>query len=252
MQIKKKHNLSITKVVLFTLFLTFSMIFITRADESISQPLEITKDQILQEQKEILHRRLHEVTLNHLFEQEGISSHYAKKFHKRKTSSGDIFFLDKYTAAHRKLPFGSIIRVINKSNQKSSLAIINDRGPFVRNRIIDLSGIVANKVGSSGIPPVKIQTILDTNDSLKIDDELFITFSLINPPQITLYEYINVLTQSADFTYLMDLLHNLQEKHPYLNYTISVASSQYFESYRKERMYYLGIVSPDIYLSRDI
>jgi len=252
MQIKKKYNFSIAKAVLFTLLLTLSVIFITQADESSTQPLEISKEQILQEQKEILHRRLHEVTLINLFEQEGISSHYGKKFHRRKTSSGELFLLDKYTAAHRKLPFGTIVRVINQSNQKTSLAIINDRGPFVRKRIIDVSGIVAEKIGSSGIPPIKIQTILDSNDSLKMDDELFITFSLINPPQITLYEHINVLTQSTDFTYMMDMMHILQEKHPYINYTISVASSQYFEGYRKERLYYLGIVSPDIYLSRDI
>ena len=71
--------------------------------------------------------------------QEGIASWYGKDFHGKKTSSGDIYDMHKLTAAHKELPLGSQVRVTNLENRRQVEVLINDRGPFVRGRIIDLS-----------------------------------------------------------------------------------------------------------------
>ena len=67
------------------------------------------------------------------------ASYYADKFHGKKTASGKKFDMNKMTAAHKKLPFGTVLRVTNEANGKSVIVEVNDRGPFVRSREIDLS-----------------------------------------------------------------------------------------------------------------
>lgn len=67
------------------------------------------------------------------------ASYYANKFHNHKTASGKKYDKNKLTAAHKKLPFGTIVKVTNEANGKSIIVEVNDRGPFVRSREIDLS-----------------------------------------------------------------------------------------------------------------
>ena len=69
----------------------------------------------------------------------GKASYYAKKFEGRKTANGEIFSNNKFTAAHKTLPMGSVVRVTNLANSRSVDVRINDRGPFRKGRIIDLS-----------------------------------------------------------------------------------------------------------------
>ncbi len=86
----------------------------------------------------------------------GYASFYGKKFHKRKTASGETYSMYRYTAAHRYLPFGTVLLVKNLKNGRSVKVVINDRGPFVRGRVLDLSYIAAKKIGMlrQGIVPV--------------------------------------------------------------------------------------------------
>jgi len=93
--------------------------------------------------------------------QVGIASYYGREFHGKRTASGEIYNMRKYTAAHRTLPFGSIVRVTNLSNGRSIKVRINDRGPFVKSRIIDLSYGAARKLGiiESGIAKVRIDVL---------------------------------------------------------------------------------------------
>ncbi len=92
---------------------------------------------------------------------EGYASYYGKEFHGKKTASGEIFDMYQLTAAHRTLPLGTICRVTNLDNQKSVIVKINDRGPFVEGRILDLSYGAAKALGglSKGIIPVRIEVI---------------------------------------------------------------------------------------------
>ena len=92
------------------------------------------------------------------------ASYYADKFNGRRTTSGKKFYNNKYTAAHKKLPFGTMVKVTNEANGKSVIVEINDRGPFVKAREIDLSKrsfmeIANNK--SSGSMKVTIEIFVD-------------------------------------------------------------------------------------------
>jgi len=93
--------------------------------------------------------------------QTGTASWYGKKYHGRKTACGEIFDMHKLTAAHKKLPLGTMVKVTNLKNGKCVVVKVNDRGPFVRGRIIDLSYAAAEKIGmlKDGITKVKIEVI---------------------------------------------------------------------------------------------
>lgn len=91
--------------------------------------------------------------------QTGKASYYANKFKGRKTASGAKYRHSKLTAAHRTLPFGTKVKVTNLRNGKSVKVKINDRGPFVSGRIVDLSKKAARKIDmlNEGVGTVKIQ-----------------------------------------------------------------------------------------------
>ena len=77
----------------------------------------------------------------------GIASYYGARFHGRRTANGETFDMHAMTAAHRTLPFGSRVRVTNPSNGASVVVRINDRGPFIGGRTIDLSRAAATEIG---------------------------------------------------------------------------------------------------------
>ena len=89
----------------------------------------------------------------------GKASFYADKFEGRKTSSGEIFRQNRLTAAHRTLPFGTKVKVINLANGRSVKVIITDRGPFAPGRVIDVSKKAARKLGmvDAGVASVEIR-----------------------------------------------------------------------------------------------
>ncbi len=93
--------------------------------------------------------------------QVGMASYYGHEFHGRKTASGEIYNENKLTAAHPRLPFGSKVKVINLSNSKSVVVRINDRGPFVSGRIIDLSYRAAQVLEfvNRGTAKVKVEIV---------------------------------------------------------------------------------------------
>ncbi len=67
------------------------------------------------------------------------ASYYSKSFHGRKTASGETYKNDGLTCAHKTFPFGTILKVTNVNNGKSVIVTVNDRGPFVKSRVVDLS-----------------------------------------------------------------------------------------------------------------
>lgn len=104
------------------------------------------------------HRKSKPSTSRSDCEETGMASYYGGKFIGRPTASGEIFDATKLTAAHKKLPFGTKVKVTNLSNNKSVIVRINDRGPFVAGRIIDLSEAAAKKIDmiSKGVVKVTI------------------------------------------------------------------------------------------------
>ncbi|WP_016991206.1 septal ring lytic transglycosylase RlpA family protein [Flavobacterium sp. ACAM 123] len=95
-----------------------------------------------------------------LHKKDAHASYYADKFHGRRTASGALFDMNKYTAAHKKFPFGTKLRITNQANGQSVIVEVTDRGPFVKSRDIDLSKkafmeIAKNK--GAGVMTVKIE-----------------------------------------------------------------------------------------------
>jgi rare lipoprotein A len=94
---------------------------------------------------------------------EGYASWYGPGFHGRRTASGEVFNQNAMTAAHRTLPFGTRVRVTNLNNGQSAVVRITDRGPFIHNRIVDLSAQAARAVGlySAGVGRVRLEILAE-------------------------------------------------------------------------------------------
>lgn len=93
--------------------------------------------------------------------QTGKASYYANKFHGRRTSDGSIYHRDSMTCAHSTLPFGTILKVRNVKNGKEVIVKVNDRGPFCKGRIVDLSYAAAKKIDmlSHGVVNVEVTKV---------------------------------------------------------------------------------------------
>ena len=91
----------------------------------------------------------------------GLATWYGGKFHGRPTASGEPFDQDEMTAAHRSLPMGSRVRVTNLNNDLSVVVRINDRGPFGKGRVIDLSRAAADQIDmlGSGVVPCTVEVL---------------------------------------------------------------------------------------------
>jgi len=109
----------------------------------------------------LLFTALSSVIAEELFKTNVTASYYADKFHGKKTSSGETFNMYAFTAAHKTLPFNTIVKVTNLDNGKSVNVRINDRGPFIEGREIDVSKAAADKLDmiSAGIARVSIEII---------------------------------------------------------------------------------------------
>ena len=95
------------------------------------------------------------------FKQTGLASWYGRQFHGRKTASGETFDMNGLTAAHRSLPLNCYVKVTNKTNGKSVVVKVNDRGPFHGNRVMDLSYGAAKQLGitAKGVGNVAIERV---------------------------------------------------------------------------------------------
>jgi rare lipoprotein A len=103
------------------------------------------------------------------YDASGIASWYGTKFHGRKTANGEIYDMNALTAAHRTLPMPSYVRVTNLENGRSLILLVNDRGPFARGRIIDISrrGSQLLNFQKQGTARVRVQVLADQSRILK-------------------------------------------------------------------------------------
>jgi rare lipoprotein A len=105
------------------------------------------------------------VPAKRIYRETGTASWYGRESHGRTTASGEVFDMYGMSAAHRTLPLGTVIRVTTLDNYKSVTVKVNDRGPFVKNRIIELSYGAANALGfiAHGTTTVKVETLEPVN-----------------------------------------------------------------------------------------
>ncbi len=104
-----------------------------------------------------------ELSLDIGIKDRGVASWYGKDFHGKLAANGEVFDMTAYTAAHRKLPLGSLVRVMNLTNGKSVQVRINDRGPYIQGRMLDLSHAAAVELDmvEAGISVVQIEVLGD-------------------------------------------------------------------------------------------
>jgi rare lipoprotein A len=148
--------------------------------------------------------------------QTGKASFYADKFEGSPTASGEKYRSSKLTAAHKTLPFGTRIRVTNLSNNETVEVVINDRGPYVENRVIDLSKAAAEKLGfvNQGLAEIRLEVIdagdgktsdpAKTIDHVSVDEKEFYDLEIerLNPKgfgiQIGTYQELVNLMRLSD------------------------------------------------------
>ncbi len=107
------------------------------------------------------------------FQQQGVASWYGKQFHEKKTANGETYNMHAMTAAHKTLPFGTMVQVRNVENEKTTIVRINDRGPFCRDRIIDLSFSAAKEIEmiKNGTASVEIAALGTDDEVLSAADK---------------------------------------------------------------------------------
>ena len=98
------------------------------------------------------------------FTQTGVASWYGSNFHGKNTASGETYNQKSLTAAHKTLPFNTLVRVRNMDNGKTVVVRINDRGPFKKNRIIDLSKKAATQLGMAGVGTANVKLGIMSNN----------------------------------------------------------------------------------------
>ncbi|MCX6139579.1 MAG: septal ring lytic transglycosylase RlpA family protein [Candidatus Kapabacteria bacterium] len=135
---------------------------------------------------------------------DGLASWYGQQFHGRRTASGTRFDMNEYTAAHRTLPFGTILRVENVKTGKSILVEVTDRGPFVRRRVIDLSYCAARDLGVS-VSPVEIDALTKASisDFYTENDSTFLVFSPDLQPIVMSASLLDTLASATTLTNVM-------------------------------------------------
>lgn len=118
------------------------------------------------ESYKVFGRRYYVMRSGEGYKERGYASWYGRKFHGRKTSNGEVYDMYKMTAAHKTLPIPSYVRVTNLENKKQAVVRVNDRGPFHKGRIIDLSYAAAWKLGilKKGTALVEVEVV--TKESL--------------------------------------------------------------------------------------
>jgi rare lipoprotein A len=94
----------------------------------------------------------------------GLASWYGRAHHRKRTASGERFDMHGMTAAHRRLEFGTVVRVVNLENGRSVKVRINDRGPYVRGRVIDLSSRAADALGIKGEGVARVRLEVHAED----------------------------------------------------------------------------------------
>lgn len=160
---------------------------------------------------EVFGQRYYVMDSSNGFEERGVASWYGKKFHGRQTSSGVIYDMHAMTAAHKTLPLPTQVRVRNLKNGRSVIVTVNDRGPFVDNRIIDLSFAAATQLDivSAGTALVEIEAITNQAAQRKVDSTTIATAQEIQDKasaDLSLFLQVGAFGDRANAQQLVDQL----------------------------------------------
>lgn len=180
----------------------------------------------------------------------GTASYYGSKFHARRTANGEIYDMYSLSAAHKKLPFGTILKITNVNNGETILTRINDRGPYVNNRLIDLSYKTAKEIDGLGLPKIKMEGFLPGQLPTAPDknEVFYYGYSVCNDLVCVPAKTFDVVTSTKGFNKAYKIYKELQDQNSDINYYIFVrADKKYFkESKKKGFNYVIGILRDQI------
>ncbi|MBK9246888.1 MAG: septal ring lytic transglycosylase RlpA family protein [Ignavibacteria bacterium] len=190
------------------------------------------------------------------FYQSGKASWYGGIFHKRKTASGVRFDMNGFTAAHRKLPFGSIVVITDLRSGKKGLVCINDRGPFIKSKILDLSRKAAQDLGGN-LQKVSIEAFIPEKCTpLQSDSTLLLSFLADFTPILLDISTCTLIESFEDFTQAVTLQKELTSASPDIRYTLSIAfNPEYTGSGRRlagRYIYHISALDTDVLTHEEI
>lgn len=170
--------------------------------------------------------------------QHGVASWYGPRFHGRRTANGEIYDMNDFTAAHLTLPLGTVIRVTNTDNDRTTLVRVNDRGPYIDGRILDLSynaaktlGILGNGTGNVKVEVVEGIRLTDTSlttdflstnyEFAAIKDLLSTTaFAHTMQPLVVDAGTFSIVHETDNFAEALNAWKNLRKKHGDIVYLV--------------------------------
>lgn len=155
----------------------------------------------------------------HDFIQEGEASWYGEEFHNRPTASGETYNMNDLTAAHKTLPFGTLAIVTNKVTGRSIVVKINDRGPFVSKRIIDLSKRAASTLGGS-LYKIQIEAFTPGSFSTEKEEGKVLVFTEEGEAQLVSHSLLRDLETYSNFGSAVSRLAKLSKENVSVQYTI--------------------------------
>lgn len=181
------------------------------------------------------------------FEESGKSSWYGRKFHNRKTASGERYNMYDYTAAHRKLPFGTLIRLVKEEDNKTVLLRVNDRGPFIKSRIIDMSKAAADELDAKGVADIRIEALVpnEISEYLK-DDTYYFGYSYDLPLVCIPSSVVSINESSSSLSEAISLFQITKAENPgKLVYIFTKAIKEKRKMISTEDRYFVGMFSPE-------
>lgn len=157
-------------------------------------------------------QRYHVLDSSEGFVQRGIASWYGTKFHGRKTSSGEVYNMHAMTAAHKTLPIPVYVHVKNLDNGRSIVVKVNDRGPFIDGRIIDLSYAAAKKLGVDGPGTANVEiSVLEAGESVPGKSVRTLPLVELEDRETPLFIQMGSFASEANASMLVQNLHDANE-----------------------------------------
>jgi rare lipoprotein A len=185
-----------------------------------------------------------------LLKLEGTASYYASRFHNRLTANGERFDMNEFSAAHKTLPFGTILRVTNKNNNRSTLVRINDRGPYVGKRIIDLSKRSAQAIDGLGLPKVKLEGFIPGETIIQDNQTHYYGYYLDRAPVCISEEYVEKIDSTNRFHEAVNTSKKKKINDPDIMLMVVANEKNRRESKSSDYYYYIGKVKKQIEMTR--
>jgi rare lipoprotein A len=233
-----KNRLYSLALLILILPFTFSFDYLPKLESDVK---EIKVEEEIVDQKKIeINAEDFDISNEFSFETSGTASWYGKRFHNRKTANGERYNMHANTAAHKKLPFGTILRVTNEKSGISTLIRINDRGPYVGRRILDLSKKAAVDIDGKGLPKVKLEGLIADEE---YQEGYYFVYSYEDSPLCLPEEILELKDSTSKFEDAIKKLNQLNDNLGRENYKLIVSASERRRSDKGKKIkYFLGEV----------